>query len=99
MKVKKDKLDYKMRPDYNQNFAPDWSETMTKEEAERELSGSREHAFVFKGPGWYLTSKDTLLVTPVDTNPSLFTFHVYNDRNPCDSFNWIANAPTRTDSR
>ena len=73
-------------------FHADYSELLTPEEAEQELSG-----FKFEGAGWYLTNADTLLVIPVDESHYLFC--VYGNRNPNVAFNWIVNAPIRSDNR
>jgi ribosomal protein L7/L12 len=93
--------------DPSQAIRPDWSEVWTARNAEEQLQG-----FAFKGPGWYLSSTDTLLVTPCGAveegstpwqwkwpEDQLFRFNVYNHRNPADGFNQIINAPVREDTR
>ncbi len=88
-----------------QPFRPDWVAYWTAAEAEKQLSN-----FKFCGPGWYYTKKDTVLVIPHIRSieetwhskfsaDELFEFCVYNDRNPSDAFNSLANAPTRFDDR
>ena len=42
-------------------FVPDWQRVWTAAKAEKELKN-----FKFKGPGWYITKTDTLLVVPVE---------------------------------
>jgi carbohydrate-binding DOMON domain-containing protein len=78
------------------NFLPDWSCIWSAKEAEKELI-----AFEFKGPGWYFTKTDSILVMPhnrtidrlwVSSN-ELFEFNIYNRRNPLNLFITIANAP------
>jgi hypothetical protein len=76
---------------------PSWRETWTPTEAESGLA-----PFVWKGPGWYLSNSDTLLVLPLNRTrdgEQLFYFLVYNSRNPGNVFNWIINAPTAEDTR
>lgn len=88
----------------NMNFLPDWSKTLTPEIAEKELVD-----FTWKGPGWYITKKLTILVVPFDRShdtlwhsktkaSELFQFHMYKT-NPWDVFVAIINAPTRVDDR
>lgn len=74
------------------NFMPDWSATLTPDQAERELPG-----FTWLGCGWYRRddAEDTVLVLPHDDRGQVFRFHVYNGRNPAADFNRIANMRTR----
>lgn len=87
-----------------QSFKPDWTAFWTVKEAEKELS------IKFSGPGWYFSQKDTILAIPhirpiaktwhsKFKDDELFEFCVYNNRNPSDAFNSLANAPTRQDDR
>lgn len=83
-------------PDYSYlseaaNFTPDWVAVWPPVEAEKQLEG-----FKWNGPGWYLEKQDTFLVLPTN-QPGIFSFHVYNDRNPAKAFNQIVNAPCRSD--
>lgn len=72
------------------NITPDWVKVWTKEVAEQQL-----HNFQFKGPGWYFHQNgDTLLVAPTN-DKNRFRFHVYNNRNPMVSFDWITRAPVQ----
>src|SRR5438105_1903779 len=88
-----------MRGDYlvrANDTAPDWHETWSPDEAEEQLSG-----FKWRGPGWYFTETDSMLVIPTP-NWKLthnYNFLVYNHRNPCEGFNQIVNAPVRVDER
>jgi hypothetical protein len=81
-------------------FVPDWTMLGNPERFESELIG-----FKFKGPGWYtFTNKkngktDTILVIPVREGSNLFRLHVYNERNPIESFNWVLSAPVCVDER
>lgn len=74
------------------NIVPDWSATLTPDQAEQELTG-----FTWLGCGWYRRGDagDTILVVPHDDCGRVFRFHVYNGRNPAADFNYIANMPTR----
>lgn len=84
------------------NFEFDYKLTLSGSQAERSLDN-----FKFKGPGWYITETDTILVTPAypTTTPwkqatppdALFNFHVWNRTDLADHFNAIVNAPTRTE--
>jgi hypothetical protein len=74
------------------SFFPNWDQILTPEEAERELNG-----FEFKGPGWYYTDTDTVLVIPMDKE--YFRFCVWGDCDPTSAFRWIINAPIRLDKR
>jgi hypothetical protein len=87
-------------------FHPDWTMIGTREHAEKELEG-----FVFRGSGWYIIkhpgvplSFDTIIVLPYSAaagegDRDLYRFYIYNDRNPTEAFNWIANCPVRQDDR
>ncbi len=75
------------------NFTPDWSKSMTPDQAEQQLGG-----FTWLGCGWYCRGgSDTILVVPHDDRGQVFRFHVYNGRNPAEDFNHIVNMPTRQD--
>lgn len=76
-----------------EGFFPDWTLLETPENAERELPG-----FKFKGPGWYLTVEQTLLIIPTHQG-NWFTFCFWTRHNVGDAFGWIVNAPTRDDKR
>ena len=75
-------------------YMPDWSIVCSPAHAEKEF-----YDFKFKGTGWYRWKKDTLLVLPFCRGekgmPDLFRFCIYNDRDPREAFEWIANAPER----
>jgi len=92
-------------------FDPDWQQTWTAEEAEKELEG-----FKFEGPGWYLNShKETILVIPKEVvhailaseeipefpwkrhwpKDTLFVFNAYMGWSPTLGFSLVVNAPTR----
>ncbi len=85
------------------SFQPDWQELWTPAQAEAELRG-----FKFKGPGWYLSGDDTVLVIQPNAPAYLgfgfwssdvgvkFWFFVYNHRNPRSAFNQICQAPVRS---
>jgi hypothetical protein len=75
------------------SFEPDWSSTWTPAEAEYQLID-----FKFKGSGWYLTNNESMLVVPYGDGEK-YVFHIYNNRNPSEEFNWIVNAPSRLDLR
>lgn len=86
-------------------FAPDWSRRFTRESVERELRN-----FQYRGPGWYFTPTDTILITPLAVDDKLceiFTVHVWNSPavggvetgNPIAMLSWVANAPVRFDTR
>lgn len=87
-------------------LTPDWSTIWTAPESEAQLEG-----FTFKGPGWYLTETDSMLVKPDSSRPILqnwtskrlpgehFHFLVWNNSNPCATFNNIVNAPVKVDTR
>lgn len=69
-------------------FIPDLINKWTVKEAEEKLA-----SFKFHGPGWYMPgpfnkSNDTLLVMSTD-DKDVFTFNVYTNRNPVDTFCWI----------
>ena len=82
-------------------FIPDWSHRWNAAQAELELDG-----FKFQGPGIYRHGKDVLLVVPTERDRAtlwnkafkageVFRFLVYTDRDPCDAFHLIVNAPGR----
>ena len=81
----------------NMVFNPDWTSEFTPEDAERELKG-----FKFKGPGWYLTNIDTLLVVPAKFKGA-YLFYVWNQSvwggTVGQSVNGLVNVPTRVDNR
>jgi hypothetical protein len=71
-------------------FVHDWHEIFTAEQAEEELED-----FEFKGPGWYHSCGDTLLVLPYrcgcsTENDAEFHFYVWSDINPIEAFKQIA---------
>lgn len=80
------------------NFMPDWSRTMTPEEAEKELAN-----FKFQQEGIYKNDKDIIIVIPVDFSATelyvpgvsnQYRFHVYNNRPEIlSAFEWVCNAP------
>lgn len=72
---------------------PDWRELWTPQAAEQELEG-----FQWRGPGWYLTDTDSLLVIPSPLHGE-YWFWVYNGRNPFDGINQMSRCPTRVDER
>jgi len=98
--MKKEKLPDAASGEFAVEFRPNWSKRYTKETVEKDL-----HHFEYRGPGWYFTQTDTILITPFDEN----TFHVHcwnqtavgsvADGNPVAVINWIVNAPTRLDTR
>jgi hypothetical protein len=77
---------------------PDWSATWNIRKIEQELEG-----FIFKGPGWYFTKTDSLLVFPTPRNDDggdqLFTIMCWNNPNAMNTYTWIVNAPIQEDSR
>lgn len=83
--------------------APDYSKRGTAEELEANLIG-----FKFRGPGWYLTKADTLLVVPTDPTDhpwasgdadTLWTVHVWNCEFADTVFARCTEAPNRQDER
>lgn len=75
-----------------ETFVPDWVQLWTKEKAEKELFD-----FTFQGPGWYITKSGTCLVQETNEGNKLrFYFWLHN---PCETFNWIVNAPVKRDDR
>jgi hypothetical protein len=94
------------------SFMPDWKQTWTAAQAEKELT------FKFKGPGIYQHAGKTMIAVPADRKPTgspvnietfwaqeftasdeKFVFCVYDGRDPADMFDLIINAPTREDDR
>lgn len=72
---------------------PDWRELWTPQAAEQELEG-----FQWRGPGWYITDTDSMLVIPSPLHGE-YWFWVYNGRNPHEGMMQAVRSPTRWDSR
>ena len=77
-------------------FTPDWTVSYTSEQAEDQLEG-----FKFKGPGWYHSKGDSLLVLPLGEGiikgggvGQFYCFYVFNGRDPRECFQKIGAAPT-----
>lgn len=88
------------------SLVADWDCLWTASQAEKQLPD-----FKFLGPGWYLTGTDAMLVIPDSSRHILqnwaskrlpgeyFKFMVWNNSNPCQTFNNLANAPVKVDTR
>jgi hypothetical protein len=83
-------------------IVPNWTETWTKAEVEKELIN-----FAFNGIGWYFDNNggamlvsDSAVKTDRAGNEEekRYLFH-YWSASPIASFNWIANAPVIEDLR
>lgn len=81
------------------DYQPNWKQVSTANDIQLELKG-----FTFKGPGWYHTKTDSMLVIPLNRpidklwEPStdleeLYEFHVFNGYNPLKMFGAIMAAP------
>lgn len=81
------------------NFYPDWRKIYTINELKFDLNVE------FKGPGWYITKTDSMLIIPVDhnykANPiyDMYWVYVWNHLEALNAFKWIASAPIVEDSK
>lgn len=86
-------------------FISDWSKIYTAKAAEKDLKG-----FKFKGPGWYMTATDTILVVAHQRTEKLFhpteqlkdeeyTFYCWNDDQAVSRICALIQSPTRVDER
>jgi len=82
-------------------FGYDWRAFWDSTRIEKELRG-----FTFKGPGWYFTKTDTVLIMPA-MGGERFNIFCWNTQargsmeagNPVEMVNWIAQAPVHQDER